>query len=120
VKLNRQHRRSLVLCAVAIAACSVAACGKSAPVSSPADITVCKKWATLESNQGNNPLATFESEWESDAPPASSQLQNDVNTYLNLMEAGGFEPGSGEQTQTAQTGVNVSNDCQAIGISSDG
>jgi hypothetical protein len=97
--------------------CSVASCAKSAPVSSPADITVCKQWAAFEDGGS---LSAFESEWESDVPPASSQLENDVNTYLTLMQAGGFEPGSGEQTQTAQAGVNVSNDCQAIGISSGG
>lgn len=120
MKSRRQRRCSLALCAFVLVVCSVAACGNPAPVSSPADITVCKQWATFENGQGNNPLSTFESEWASDVPPASSQLDNDVNTYLSLMGSGGFEPGSGEQNQTAQAGVNISNDCQAIGVPSGG
>lgn len=120
MKLGRQSRCSLALCALTLVTCSVAACGNSAPASGPADITVCKQWATFENSQGNNPLGTFKSEWATDVPPASPQLDNDVNTYLNLMESGGFEPGSGEQDQTAQAGVNISSDCQAVGIPSGG
>ena len=78
---------------------------------------MCKQWAVYESDTGTNPLAKFEAQWESDDPP-SSQLDNDVTDYLTLMQAGGWEPGSGEQTQTAQAGVNVSQDCKAIGVPS--
>jgi hypothetical protein len=112
-------RRALALCGFVVFAYLIAGCGSSAPVSTPADVAVCKQWATYESNQGTNPLVTFDSKWESDDPP-SSQLDSDVTDYVMLMQAGGWEPGSGEQTQTAQAGVTVSQDCQSIGVPSGG
>jgi hypothetical protein len=115
--LFRLCRHALAFGCIVVFAYFVTGCGSSAPVSTPADVTICKQWSTYESDSGENPLATFESEWEADAP-SSSQLDGDVTAYLALMQAGGWEPGSGEQTQTAQAGVTISQYCQQIGVPS--
>jgi len=111
-------RGSLLAFASLAAIGVVSACGSSGPVSTPADVTVCKQFNAYNNSAASaaNPLGTFESQWAADAPP-SSQLDSDVNDYLSLMESGGWAPGSGEQTQTAQAGVNIENYCAAIHVS---
>jgi hypothetical protein len=117
--LSHRCRLALAISCLAVPMC-VAACGSSPPASTPADVTVCTQFAAYENNNtGANPLGTFESQWQSDTPP-SSQLDLDVTAYLTLMESGGWEPGSGEQTQTAQAAVNVQQYCHSIGAPSGG
>lgn len=117
--LFHQCRLAPAISSLAVLTC-LAACGSSPPASTPADVTVCTQFAAFENNStGASPLGTFESQWQSDTPP-SAQLDTDVTTYLTLMESGGWEPGSGEQTQTAQAAVNVQQYCHSIGAPSSG
>jgi predicted small lipoprotein YifL len=109
-----------LLMAVALLAVvgAVSGCGSSGPVSTPADVTVCKQFNVYNSSGPNaaNPLGAFESQWAADASP-SSQLASDVANYLSLMASGGWAPGSGEQNPTAQAAVNIENYCASINVS---
>jgi hypothetical protein len=70
-------------------------------------------------NQEANPLGTFESQWQFDSPP-SIELEGDITAFLSLMEAGGWAPGSGEQTQTATDAYNIQQYCNEIHAPSGG
>ena len=117
--LNANWCRSLLAVGgVAMLTCLMTACGSSAPPRTAANVTVCKQFATYNNSalSAANPLGTFESQWQVDAVVAkpSAQLGSDVTDYLTLMNSGGFAPGSGEQTQTAQAAVAISNYCSAM------
>ena len=117
--LNANWCRSLLAVGgVAMLTCLMTACGSSAPPRTAANVMVCKQFATYNNSalSAANPLGTFESQWQVDAVVAkpSAQLGSDVTDYLTLMNSGGFAPGSGEQTQTAQAAVAISNYCSAM------
>lgn len=110
-------RRALAGTAVALAcAAAIAACSGSPPSATPADRVLCHQFYVYD-NSINSPggidLHQLEADYQSD-PPASVGVSSDMSSYLLLMEAGGWAPGSGEQTQTAQAAVNVINDCTKL------
>ena len=89
-------------------------CGSAAPTSTPADVTVCRQFNSVMGSQPATHTWTWlESVFQSDPPPDAT-LSNDMATWLNLMAAGGWAPGSGEQNQTAQAAVNVQQYCNSI------
>jgi hypothetical protein len=101
--------------AVLVAALAAAGCGASPASATPADRVVCHQFFVYEATTATaaNPLGTLASQYQSDSP-ASAAVSADMSSYLLLMHSGGWAPGSGEQQQTAQAGVNVINDCTAL------
>jgi hypothetical protein len=95
---------------------ALAACAASAPSATPADRVVCHQFYVYDNPSaagGGLDLHALEAQYQSDPAP-SAAVSSDMSSYLLLMESGGWAPGSGEQTQTAQAAVNVINDCTKL------
>lgn len=100
--------------ALAVLVIVLAGCGSAAPTSTPADVTVCHQFNSVMGTQPATHTWTWlESVFQSDSPPDAT-LSSDMTTWLNLMAAGGWAPGSGEQNQTAQAAVNIQQYCNSI------
>jgi len=108
---SRQRELMMTLfCLVVLAASS---CG-SGLARTTANLTACHQVGDVLNNVRGHTLASFESEWPSDAP-TSTQLDQDVTNWLTLMDSGGWAPGGGEQTRTAQAAYAIEQDCRTTG-----
>jgi hypothetical protein len=92
---------------------AITGCGSSLPKTS-ANVTVCHQIGPVLNGVHGHKWDGFSSQLQSDAPP-SSQLDQDVTNWLTLMQSGGWAPGSGEQTETAQAAYAVVKDCDSVG-----
>jgi uncharacterized protein YcfL len=106
--------RKTVVVPLAVLAFLLVGCGSAAPTSTPADVIVCHQFNSVMGSQPATHTWTWlESVFQSD-PPSDTTLSNDMTTWLNLMAAGGWAPGSGEQNQTAQAAVSIQQYCNSI------
>jgi hypothetical protein len=83
-------------------------------VATPADQTVCQQFFTvMGTGPATHPWTWLQAVYQSDPSPDLT-LALDMTAWLDLMAAGRWAPGSGEQTQTGQAGYNVEQYCDSI------
>jgi hypothetical protein len=89
-------------------------CANSAPTATPADTTVCRQFnSVLNTHPATHTWTWLQSAFQVDPPP-DTELSSDMNSWLDLMAAGGWAPGSGEQTLTAKAAYSVQQYCDSI------
>lgn len=105
---------TMMLAAGPAAALVLTGCGSSAPVATPADRTVCQQFFTvMGTGSATHTWTWLQAAYQSDPSPDPA-LALDMTAWLDLMAAGGWAPGSGEQTQTGQAAYNVQQYCDSI------